>query len=104
MGDDGEREPGAGLEPGLGPPSAAPSGFDMVAAQVRADAADTDTFFGVLVTKMRDALGDRVTVRHAGGLFKRDHPVIGISMDLTHGGEGTLLSAERDRGDVTCTV
>ena len=100
VGDEGEGEPGAGLEPS----SADPSGFDMVAAQVRADAADTDTFFRVLVAKMHDALGDRVTVRRAGGLLKRDHPVTGISMDLTHGGEGTLLTAERDRGDVTCKV
>jgi hypothetical protein len=93
--DDVGRESGGDIEA---------SGFDMVAASIRADAADTDTFFRVLVAKLRDALGDRVTVSRAGGLIKRDRPVTGVSMDLTHSGEGMVLAAERDRGDISCTV
>jgi hypothetical protein len=102
--DDVDREPGADLEPS--PPSGVEgaSGFDMVAASIRADASDSDTFFRVLVAKLRDALGDRVTVNRAGGRLKRDRPVTGVSMDLTHSGEGMVLVAERDRGDICCTV
>lgn len=82
-----------------------PQGFDLVAAQVRADAADTETFFKVLVAKLSDALGDRVKIERAGGLLKRDKPVVGLELDLTSAGAGTVLSARRERGGVvSCTV
>jgi hypothetical protein len=98
--EDLEREPGTGIEPS----GFEPSGFDMVAASIRADASDTDTFFRVLVAKLRDALGERVTVNRSGGLLKRDRPVTGVTMDLTHAGEGMVLEVQRDRGDISCTV
>jgi hypothetical protein len=79
-------------------------GFDLVAAQVRADASDVETFFSVLVTKLSDALGQRVKLERPGGLFKRDRPVDAMELDLSSGGSGLVLSARRDRGGVTCTV
>ncbi|HXQ43451.1 MAG TPA: hypothetical protein VN816_02340 [Acidimicrobiales bacterium] len=101
MEDDVERQPGGGaLEP---QPDALP-GFDMVAASIRADASDTETFFRVLVAKMSDALGDRVTVKRSGGLLKRDRPVTGVEMDLTNAGEGVVLAAIREHNAIACTV
>jgi len=99
--DDAEQQPGPGA---LEPLSDALPGFDMVAASIRADASDTETFFRVLVTKMSDALGDRVSVRKAGGILKRDRPVVGVELDLTSGGGGVVLAATREHGSVACTV
>jgi len=79
--------------------------FDLVAAQVRANAADTGTFFRVLASELAQALGDRVKLERSGGLLKRDRPVTGIELDLTGAGAGTILSARRAKGGVVaCTV
>jgi hypothetical protein len=80
------------------------TGFDLVAAQVRADSADADTFFKVLALKLSDALGDRVKLERGGGLLKRDKPVTGIELDLSSGGSGVVLRAERGRTGVSCTA
>lgn len=101
MDDDVERQPGARA---LEPQSDAPPGFDMVAASIRADASDTETFFRVLVAKMSDALGDRVTVKRSGGLLKRDRPVTAIELDLTNAGAGVVLAASREHNAIACTV
>ncbi len=101
MDDDIELQSGGGA---LEPQSGALPGFDMVAASIRADASDADTFFRVLVAKMADALGDRVTVKRSGGLLKRDRPVTGVEMDLTSAGAGIVLAANREHSGITCTV
>ncbi len=101
MGDDVETPPGGG---DLEPLSDSLPGFDMVAASIRADAADAETFFRVLVTKMSDALGDRVTVKRSGGLLKRDRPVTAVEMDLTSAGAGLVLAVSREHNAITCTV
>jgi hypothetical protein len=88
----------------LEPQADALPGFDMVAASIRADASDTETFFRVLVAKMSDALGDRVTIKRSGGLLKRDRPVTGIELDLTNAGAGVVLAANREHGAIACTV
>jgi hypothetical protein len=98
--DDADSQLGGGA---LEPQSELP-GFDMVAASIRADASDLETFFRVLVAKMADALGDRVTVKRSGGLLKRDRPVTGVEMDLTTGGGGVVLTASRDHNAISCTV
>lgn len=98
--DDADSQSGGGA---LEPQSELP-GFDMVAASIRADASDLETFFRVLVAKMSDALGDRVTVKRSGGLLKRDRPVTGVEMDLTTGGGGVVLTASRDHNAISCTV
>jgi len=101
LGDDVDVQSGGGdLEPRSDPLP----GFDMVAASIRADASDVETFFRVLVAKMSDALGDRVRVKRAGGLLKRDRPITGVEMDLTSGGAGIVLAASREHNAVTCTV
>jgi ATP phosphoribosyltransferase regulatory subunit HisZ len=80
-------------------------GFDLVAAEVRANAADTGTFFRVLASKLAEALGDRVKLERSGGLFKRERPVTAIELDLTDAGAGTILCARRQSGGVVaCTV
>jgi len=99
--DDIDRQPGGGA---LEPQADALPGFDMVAASIRADASDAETFFRVLVAKMSDALGDRVSVKRSGGLLKRDRPVTGVEMDLTNAGAGLVLAATRERDAITCTV
>ena len=93
------------IEPAAAEPGAAgPDDFDMVAASIRADAADIDTFFAVLVAKMADALGDRVSLQRAGGLFRRERPITGVELDLTNGGEGLVLAATRQHETISCTV
>jgi len=83
----------------------ADDGFDMVAAQLRSDASDTETFFKVLASKLSDALGERVKLERAGGLLKRDRAVSGLELDLTSAGAGTVFAARRERGgSVACTV
>lgn len=78
---------------------------DLLAAQLRADAGDADTFFTVLVTKLRDALGDRVTVEGGGrGLLRRDRPATGVAVDLTEAGDGVVLRAQRSPSGIQCTA
>lgn len=113
MGD--EIEPRSIADPQAGVVPAGPSdggldlppgtGFDMVAAQLRADASDTDSFFKVLASKLFEALGDRVKLERAGGLLKRDRPVTGVEIDLVSAGAGIVLTARRERGgSVACSV
>jgi hypothetical protein len=78
--------------------------FDLLAASLRADAADADTFFRVLAAKLVDALGDRVTLERAKGMFKRDRPVTGVVVDLSTSGAGTVLTARQEHNDVACAV
>lgn len=83
--------------------ASAPVEFDQLSAAIRADAHDTDSFFRVLALKLADALGERVQVRREGGLFKRDKPAVGISVDLSSGA-GVVLDANRKGGSIECTV
>ena len=78
--------------------------FDLLAASLRADAVDAETFFRVLAAKLADALGDRVTLERGKGLLKRDRPVTGLVVDLTSAGAGSVLSARQEHNDVACTV
>lgn len=111
MGNEVEPERPGGLEPEaetapIPSPADAPAGdldLDMLSASIRADAADTDSFFGVLATKLADALGERVRIRREGGLFKRDKPPVGITVDLSSGA-GVVLEASRKGSGIECTV
>jgi hypothetical protein len=87
------------------PIEAAGTDVELLAAQLRADAGDTTTFFTVLVDKLRDALGSRVRVdRQGGGWRRRPAQVTAVEVDLTDGGDGLVLRAERHGGEVRCTV
>jgi hypothetical protein len=85
------------------PPGADNLEFDQLSAAIRADASDTDSFFRVLASKLADALGDRVRIKREGGLFKRDRPAVGITVDLATGA-GVVLDATRKGSGIECTV
>jgi hypothetical protein len=89
------------------PGATAAAGVDveLLAAQLRADASDTATFFTVLVDKLRDALGPRVRVdQEGGGWRRRPVQVTAVEVDLTDGGDGLVLRAERHGGEVRCSI
>jgi hypothetical protein len=77
--------------------------LDQLSAVIRADASDTDSFFRVLAQKLADALGERVVIKRDGGLFKRDKPAVGITVDLATGA-GVVLEANRKGGGIDCVV
>lgn len=56
--------------------------FDMVAAGLRADAADLNAFVEALAVKLEGALPGRVTIARQGGLFSRSNGVREISVDM----------------------
>lgn len=70
--------------------------FDLVASALRADAADVDAFFGVMVGKLEDVLPGQVEVRR-GGLFGRGAPEAVV---VTLGDR--VYEAERERRRVAC--
>jgi hypothetical protein len=56
--------------------------FDLLAASIRADAADLGLFLDVLAGKLEAALPGMVEVRRDGGLFRRSHPVKALSVSV----------------------
>lgn len=56
--------------------------FDQVSASLRADAQDLGTFLEVLARKLEAALPGAASVRRATGLFRHDHPVREIELNL----------------------
>ena len=77
---------------------------DLLAASIRADADDADSFFRVLAAKLADALGDRVKVERSGGRFKRDRQVVGVEVDLSSPVGGVVLAARREHNGISCSV
>ena len=57
-------------------------GFDLLAASIRADATDLTTFMDALAAKLDDALPGMVHVEREGGLFKKEHRVKAIRIQL----------------------
>jgi hypothetical protein len=84
-------------------PSAGDLDLDLLSASIRADAADTDSFFKVLASKLADALGEKVQIKREGGMFKRDKAAVGITVDLATGA-GVVLEATRKGGSIECVV
>src|SRR5258708_3068916 len=62
------------------------SNFDLLAASLRADAADLKTFMEVLAAKLSDALPNMVRVEREGGLFKKEHRVQAIRIQIEEHG------------------
>jgi hypothetical protein len=60
--------------------------FDMLAASLRADAADVKTFLEVLATKLSGALPSLVQVEREGGIFKKEHRVRAIRVQIEEHG------------------
>jgi hypothetical protein len=70
--------------------------FDMLAASLRADMSDLNTFVEVLAGKVEDALPGRVTIeRRGGGLFSREKKVHRIEINLDN--NRYALLADRGR-------
>jgi hypothetical protein len=57
-------------------------GFDLLAASIRADAADLRTFMDALAVKLETAMPGAVWVEREGGLFKKEHPARRIRIRL----------------------
>jgi hypothetical protein len=74
------EQPSSGAE-GPVPPDEG-LGFDLLAASIRADANDLKTFMDALAAKLNDALPGMVYVEREGGLFKKEHPVKAIRIQL----------------------
>jgi hypothetical protein len=70
--------------------------FDLLAASLRADAADVDAFFAVLAEKLAEAFPGQVDVER-GGMFGRGGP---RAVAVRLGDE--VFEAERERRRVTC--
>ena len=85
------------------PAAAADLDLDLLSASIRADAADTDSFFKVLASKLADALGEKVQIKREGGMFKRDKAAVGITVDLASGA-GVVLEATRKGGSIECVI
>jgi hypothetical protein len=62
------------------------SDFEMLAASLRADAADVKTFLEVLATKLSGALPSLVQVEREGGVFKKEHRVRAIRVQIEEHG------------------
>jgi hypothetical protein len=70
--------------------------LDLVASALRADAADVDAFFNVLVGKLEQVLPGQVEIQR-GGLFGRGAPE---AVTVTLGDR--VYEAERERRRVVC--
>ena len=56
--------------------------FDLVAASLRADAGDLKVFLDAFAAKVQPALPGLVWIEREGGLFKKEHPVRAIRIQL----------------------
>jgi hypothetical protein len=72
--------------------------LDLVAASLRADAADLDAFVEALAVRLEGALPDQVDVDRRGGLLGGRKRVRRIEVALGD----QRYEAEADRGRVTC--
>jgi hypothetical protein len=72
--------------------------LDLVAASLRADAADVDAFVEALAVKLEEALPGQVEVERRGGLLGGRKRVRRIEANLGD----QRYEAEVDRGRVTC--
>lgn len=69
-------------EPATGSEDPGGLGFDMLAASIRADAAELGTFLNVLGRKLLDALPGQVTLMHEKKRFRESEKVRRIELSL----------------------
>ena len=74
--------------------------LDLLASSLHADAGDVRVLLRVLVDRLADALGARMTVQRSGGLFRKSNEIERITVIL---GEDQLDAAIVD-GRLECTV
>jgi hypothetical protein len=77
---------------------AEPPDLDLVAASLRADAADLDAFVEALAVRLEGALPGQVEVERKGGLLGGNKRVRRIAVSLGD----QRYEADVDRGRVTC--
>jgi hypothetical protein len=75
-----------------------PADLDLVAASLRADAADLDAFVEALAVRLEGALPGQVEVERKGGLIGGNKRVRRIEVSLGD----QRYEADVDRGRVTC--
>jgi hypothetical protein len=75
-----------------------PADLDLVAASLRADAADLDAFVEALAVRLEGALPGQVEVERKGGLLGANKRVRRIAVSLGD----QRYEADVDRGRVTC--
>jgi hypothetical protein len=75
-----------------------PADLDLVAASLRADAADLDAFVEALAVRLEGALPGQVEVERKGGLLGGNKRVRRIAVSLGD----QRYEADVDRGRVTC--
>lgn len=85
---------GAGTEPGDGTLD-----LDLLASSLRADDGDVRVLLRALVTRLADALGNRLEVERTGR-FRKSEEIRRVSIKL---GEDQL-DAVVDRGSLECTI
>ena len=74
------------------------STFDLVAASLRADAADITSFVEVLATKLVESFPGHVRVERGGGLLRGGKPVRRIAVELSD----DRFVLEHDNGATAC--
>jgi hypothetical protein len=76
--------------------------MDLLASSLKADSGDVRILLKALVTRLSEALGDRLTVERTGGgrLRRRPEEIVGVRIDL---GDDQLAAAV-EGGRIECTI
>ena len=74
--------------------------LDLLASSLRADGGDVRVLLRALVTRLSDALGDRLAVERAGGRLRKSEEIRQVSIRLGD----DQFDAAVDRGTVVCTI
>jgi hypothetical protein len=72
--------------------------FELLAASLRADAADVGAFLEALATKLGGALPHRVRIERGGGFLSHSHPVRRLAVDM---GDWEYVVAAESNGQVS---
>lgn len=74
--------------------------LDLLASSLRADGGDVRVLLRALVTRLSDALGDRLAVERAGSRLRKSEEIRQVSIRLGD----DQFDAAVDRGTVACTI
>ena len=74
--------------------------LDMATASLLSDSGDVALLLQALAHQLSDGFGDRLTIEHEGGRFRKSDKIHALDVDL-----GTdAFRAELQKGRVVCTV
>ena len=74
--------------------------LELAAASLRADSTDMRVLVKVLADQLADALGPRMTVQRAGGLFRKSDEIRSIRIDL----DDDQFEADVEGDSLACTI